>query len=53
MSVAVLYDDSDITPQALQQAAEAFEKAGEHDESAKAADELKSRFPDFKTAIVR
>lgn len=50
MSVAVLYDDADLTPQALVLAAEAFTKAGEADEAAKATDELKSRFPDFKTA---
>ena len=52
MSVAVLYDDSEITPQALTLAAEAFEKAGEPAEAAKANEELKSRFPDFKTARV-
>ena len=52
MSVAVLYDDTDITPQALALAAEAFEKAGQPAEAAKASEELKSRFPDFKTAKV-
>ena len=52
MSVAVLYDDADITPQALQQAAEAFQKAGQPDEATKATDELKSRFPEFKTAKI-
>jgi TolA-binding protein len=45
MSVAVLYDDDAITPEALRQAAEAFEKAGKPAEAAKAAEELKSRFP--------
>ncbi len=52
MSVAVLYDDAEVTPQALQLAAEAFTKAGQADEATKASDELKSRFPDFKTANV-
>ena len=52
MSVAVLYDDAEVTPQALQLAAEAFTKAGQPDEATKASDELKSRFPDFKTANV-
>ncbi len=52
MSVAVLYDDTEVTPQALQLAAEAFTKAGQAGEATKASDELKSRFPDFKTANV-
>ena len=47
MSVSVLYDDPEITPMALAQAAEAFTKAGEPDESAKATEELKTRFPDY------
>lgn len=47
MSVAVLYDDADITPQALRQAAAAFGKAGKPAEAAKAIEELKSRFPNF------
>lgn len=50
MSVAVLYDDNEITPQALRQAAAAFEKAGKPAEAAKATDELKSRFPSFTAA---
>ncbi len=45
LSVAVLYDDPDITPQALRLAADSLEKAGKHDEALKATDELKSRFP--------
>ena len=53
MSVAVLYDDADVVPQALQSAAEAFQKAGQPAEATKASDELKSRFPDFKTAEAR
>jgi TolA-binding protein len=45
MSVAVLYEDAEITPQALRRAAEAFEKAGRPEEAARAAEELKTRFP--------
>jgi TolA-binding protein len=47
MSVSVLYDDPQITPQALSLAADAFEKAGRSDGAAKASEELKSRFPDY------
>jgi TolA-binding protein len=50
MSVSVLYDDPQITPQALTQAANAFDKAGQPSEAAKARDELKSRFPDYTPA---
>ena len=52
MSVSVLYDDPEITPQALTQAAEAFDKAGEAGEAAKANEELKARFPDYKAPKV-
>jgi TolA-binding protein len=47
MSVSVLYDDPEITPAALTQAAAAFEKAGQPAEAAKASEELKSRYPDY------
>jgi TolA-binding protein len=47
MSVSVLYDDPQITPQALAQAADAFEKAGQSDEAAKATEQLKTRYPDY------
>lgn len=50
MSVAVLYDDPDITPEALRQAAASFEKAGKPAEAVKASGELKSRFPRFSSA---
>ncbi len=50
MSVSVLYDDNELTPQALRLAAEAFEKAGEPGEAAKAQEELKNRFPGFASA---
>ena len=50
MSVSVLYDDNELTPQALRAAAEAFEKAGEPGEATKAQEELKNRFPGFASA---
>ena len=50
MSVSVLYDDNELTPQALRLAAEAFEKAGETGEATKAQEELKHRFPGFAAA---
>ncbi len=50
MSVSVLYDDNELTPQALRLAAEAFEKAGQPGEAAKAQEELKNRFPGFVSA---
>ena len=52
MSVSVLYDDAEITPQALKQGAEAFDKAGEPGEATKARDELKTRFPEYTAAKV-
>ena len=45
-----LYDDNELTPQALRLAAEAFEKAGETGEAVKAQEELKNRFPGFASA---
>ena len=52
LSVSVLYDDVEITPEALKQAAQAFEKAGQNAEAKKASDELKSRFPNYAAAKV-
>jgi len=46
-SIAVLYDDKDITPQALTRAAEAFDKAGRPDDAKKANDELKAKYPTY------
>ena len=51
-SVALLYDDDELTPQALRLAAEAYEKAGLPAEAAKAKEDLKTRFPNFTTATV-
>ncbi len=47
MSVAVLYDDPDLTPRALSLAVEAYRKAGKTAEAKKAEDELRTRFPSF------
>ena len=46
-SIAVLYDDKDITPHALARAAEAFGKAGRPDDAKKANDELKAKYPTY------
>ena len=47
MTVAVLYDDSSVTPRALQRAADAYRKANNEHEAEKAIQELQQRFPDF------
>ena len=46
-SIAVLYDDRDISPVALSRAAEAFDKAGKPDDAKKASDELKTKYPTY------
>ncbi|MGH8047507.1 MAG: tetratricopeptide repeat protein [Chthoniobacterales bacterium] len=46
MTISVLYDDKEITPQALEQAAGAYKKAGNETEARKALDERKQRYPD-------
>lgn len=45
MTVAVLYDDPEITPVALKLAAEAYRQAGSPDEAESALRELEKRFP--------
>jgi len=47
MTVAVLYDDSSVTPRALRRAADAYRKANNDLEAEKALQELQQRFPDF------
>ena len=47
MTVAVLYDDSSITPRALQRAADAYRNANNEPEAENALQELQHRFPDF------
>jgi len=47
MSVALLYDDPEITPQALAKASKAYEKAGKSDEAQRANTQLHQRYPDY------
>jgi TolA-binding protein len=47
MSVALLYDDPEITPQALARAAKAYEKAGKPDEAKRASAQLHQKYPDY------
>lgn len=47
MAVALLTEDTAITPHALQKAAEAYERAKDYSSSQKALQELKQRFPHF------
>ncbi|MDX2079900.1 MAG: tetratricopeptide repeat protein [Terrimicrobiaceae bacterium] len=48
MTVSVLTDDPDITPRALQKAADAYRRADNPFEADRAMAELKQRFPDFQ-----
>ena len=47
MSVALLYDDPEITPQALAKAAKAYQKAGKPDEAERASAQLHQKYPDY------
>ncbi|MGI8891598.1 MAG: tetratricopeptide repeat protein [Chthoniobacterales bacterium] len=47
MSVALLYDDPEITPQALAKAAKAYQKAGKSVQAERASSELHQKYPDF------
>ena len=47
MSVAVLYEDAEVTPRALEHAYEAFQKAGNQPQATKTLSELKTRFPNY------
>jgi TolA-binding protein len=47
MSVALLYEDPEVTPRALQHAYEAFQKAGNEPQATKTLSELKTRFPNY------
>ncbi|MBM3888012.1 MAG: tetratricopeptide repeat protein [Verrucomicrobia bacterium] len=48
MSVAVLYDDRKISPEALDRAARAFEACGRTGDAAQARRELNQRFPTYQ-----
>ncbi|HEY1769046.1 MAG TPA: tetratricopeptide repeat protein [Chthoniobacterales bacterium] len=47
MSVALLYDDPAITPQALDKAAQAYDKAGKPAEAEHARAQLSEKYPDY------
>ena len=47
MSVAVLYEDPEVTPRALEHAYQAFQKAGNEPQATRTLSELKSRFPNY------
>jgi TolA-binding protein len=47
LSVAVLYEDPEVTPKALEKAYQAFQQAGNQDQASKALSELKTRFPNY------
>lgn len=47
MSVAVLFDDPELSPENLISARDAFEKAGETDKARAAEQELQTRYPTF------
>ncbi len=47
-SVAVILDDPEITPQALEKAVDAWRAAGREDEAEKTLNKLKSRYPEYR-----
>ncbi|MGA8477952.1 MAG: tetratricopeptide repeat protein [Chthoniobacterales bacterium] len=47
LSVAVLYEDPEVTPRALEKAYHAFQQAGNQDQATKTLSELKTRFPNY------
>jgi TolA-binding protein len=49
LSVAVLYEDPEVTPKALERAYQAFQQAGNQDQASKTLSELKTRFPNYLT----
>jgi TolA-binding protein len=51
LSVALLYEDPEVTPRALEHAYEAFQKAGNEPQATKTLSELKSRFPNYTMKI--
>jgi TolA-binding protein len=46
-SVAVILDDPDVTPQALEKAVKAWKAAGAEDEAKKTLNKLQSRYPEY------
>lgn len=53
MGVALVFEDPVITPQALEKAHLAYEKAGDKEQAAKVFNTLRSRFPEYKVGMLR
>ena len=49
MAVALLYDEKDLTPQALALAEQAYRRADNTTDADRAREELQRRYPDYKT----
>ncbi len=48
LSIAVLYEDPEVTPSALEKAYEAFRQCGDAVQASKTLSELKERFPNYQ-----
>lgn len=48
MAVALLYDEKDLTPEALSRAEQAYRKAGAEADAQRAREELQRRYPEYK-----
>lgn len=53
LSIAIITNDAEITPEALRKAADTLQKLGKADEAAKTLEELKTRFPQSESAVMR
>jgi TolA-binding protein len=51
LSVALLYEDPEVTPRALEHAYGAFQKAGNEPQATKTLSELKTRFPNYTMKV--
>lgn len=49
-SVAVLLDDEEVTPRALEKAVTAYERAGQEQDARKTLNQLQSRYPEYAQA---
>ncbi len=52
LSVALIYDDPEVTPQALEKAYHAYKKAAMEPQAAKVLNDLQSRFPEYQVKDV-
>jgi hypothetical protein len=48
MAIALLYDEKDLTPQALVLAEESYRRAQNIPDAERAREELQRRYPDYK-----